>query len=324
MATVTRLGIAHHLRAEPNQFILHYRNGRAVREGAGIAYWFNPLSASVAQLPVEDCETTFVLTERSADLQQLSVQVTLRFRIRDPKRAAERFNFTISLGTGRWTESPLETLANVWAERGQDPARRYLASVPLTDAIRDGAERIRDLLDGALRDDDEIAAMGLGLVDVRVIRVAPTSELEKALQTPTREAIRQTADEAVFRRRAEAVEQERAIKQNELATQIELERRQEALIERRGANRLLEAESDAKDARVRAEAEADATRMIDEAKAHGEKMRVDVWKEASGRVLFGLAFQDFARKIEQIQHLNVSPNLLGQAFEQMLLDGAET
>ena len=41
---------------------------------------------------------------------------------------------------------------------------------------------------------------------MRVAAVAPTAEMEKALQQPTREAIQQNADEATFQRRALAVE----------------------------------------------------------------------------------------------------------------------
>jgi hypothetical protein len=61
MAHITRLAFARHLRAEPNQYILHYRAGDLARRGVGLTYWFYPLSAAVAQVPVEDIETTFVL-----------------------------------------------------------------------------------------------------------------------------------------------------------------------------------------------------------------------------------------------------------------------
>ena len=47
MANVGRFGPLWHLRAEPNQFILHYKGGKVVKSGAGIAYFFNPLSAAV-------------------------------------------------------------------------------------------------------------------------------------------------------------------------------------------------------------------------------------------------------------------------------------
>ena len=102
MAQIRHYPFLYHLRAEPSQFVLHYRRGALVRSGAGLAYWFNPLSAALAQVPVEDCETTFVLQERSADFQEVSVQCTVTYRFSDPARAASRLDFGISLATGAW------------------------------------------------------------------------------------------------------------------------------------------------------------------------------------------------------------------------------
>ena len=297
MATITRLGPVAHLRAEPNQFVLHYRDGRLVRRGAGIAYWFLPLSAALAQVPVEDVETTFVLTERTADFQDVAAQCTLTYRAADPERLAARVNFTISLRTGLWLEQPLERLASFWSQRARRPARAYLASVPLVDAVGRGAEVVRAAMEVALRADSEIAAMGLALVSVQVQRVAPMPDVEKALQTPVREAIQQRADEAVFARRAQAVENERAIKQNELSTEIELARRQEDLIRREGANRLLDAHQKAEAGLVRAAGDADARRLTSAADGDAEARRVSIWQEAPTRVILGLAAQEFAAKI---------------------------
>ena len=222
MATITSLGLISHLRAEPNQFILHYRNGRLTRRGAGLAYWFILLWAAVAQLPVEDVENTFILAERTSDFQEVAVQCTLTYRAVDPEQAAARVNFTISLRTGAWVEQPLGRLASFWSQRARRPARTYLAAVPLVEAVQHGAEVIRGAMEDALRQDAAIRAMGLELVSVQVLRVAPVPDLDKALQTPTREGIQQRADEAVFARRAQAVKKERAIKENELATKVKL------------------------------------------------------------------------------------------------------
>jgi len=345
MAEMSGFSFLRHLRAEANQYVLHYKNGRLTREGAGLAYWFNPFRSALAQVPVEDCETTFLLKERSSDLQEVSVQVTLRYRIADPRIAAARFNFTISLRSGAWMEEPLERLAGVLHQRAQEPARTYLAGVPLEEAIHSGAEVIRGAIESTLKEDGEVAGMGLTLVGVQVIRIVPSAELEKALQTPTRESLQQRADEAVFQRRAMAVEKERAIKENELATEIELARRQEELINRQGENRLLEvrrnaeaeqakveakieredlfSRSHARNAQVRAEGDAGAARLLAQATAEGEARRVEVWQKASGRVLLGLALQEFAGKIDHIQHLNLSPSLFGQAFQQLLLEEAD-
>src|SRR5918999_4191053 len=119
MATITHFGPIAHLRAEPNQYVLHYRNGELARRGAGQAYWFNPLSASIAQVPTEDVETTFLLKERSADLQEVVVQCTITYRVADPERAASRVNFSLETDSGVWAEEPLERLAGLWSQRAQ-------------------------------------------------------------------------------------------------------------------------------------------------------------------------------------------------------------
>ncbi len=341
MATIQRFLFFRHLRAEPNQYILHFRKGRLARSGAGLAYWFQPLAASLAQVPVEDVETTFVLRERSADLQELTVQVTLTYRLVEPQTIARRVNFSLSLESGAWLEQPLQRLDGLWARWAQHPVRACLIDLPLVEAVRTGAEQVRAALTAALGGDPAIAEMGLALVNVQVDRVTPTAELEKALQTPTREALQQKADEATFQRRALAVEKERAIKENELATEVELARRQEELIRQEGANQMLavrqeterqrfavEAEVErgvivargtAEQTRLRAAAEVEARRLLLEAETDAEARRVALWRDAPSPVIFGLAAQRFADKVAKIEHLNVTPNLLGDALQELVL-----
>jgi len=342
MAHINRFLFVRHLRAEPNQYILHFRKGRLLRHGAGLAYWFLPLSAAVAQLPVEDVETTFMLGERCADFQEVAVQVTLTYRVVDPKKAALRINFSISLDTGAWVEQPLQRLANLWAHWSRHLVRASVMAMGVSELLRVGPDRIRTALDEGLRGNASIADMGLALVSVQVDRIAPAPELERALQTPTREAIQQKADEATFQRRALAVEKERAIKENELATEIELARRQEDLIRRQGDNQMLavkqeierqrlsaegEAErvqiaarGQAEAVRIRSDAEAEARRKMIEVEAEAEVRRVEAWKGAPPSVVLGLAAQRFADKVQTINHLNLTPDLVGDVLKRMLLD----
>jgi hypothetical protein len=215
----------------------------------------------------------------------------------------------------------------------------------LVEAVRSGAQVIQQALEKSLREDPEIEAGGLALVSVQVARVAPSAELEKALQTPTREALQGKADEAVFQRRAMAVEKERAIKENELATEIELARRQEQLIRQQGANRLqairqdaeaekakveaeverklLAADAAAKETRLTAQADAEAKRVVGEASADAEARHVAAWQEAPARVVFGLALSQFAGKIERIQHLNLTPDLFGDLLRKLVEEQAD-
>jgi len=341
MAHITRLGLLRHLRAEPNQYILHYRRGKVARSGLGLAYWFLPLSAAVAQVPGEDVETTFILGERSADFQEVTVQVTLVYRVADPVQAAQRTNFSIALNTGLWVEQPLQRLNNLWANWSRHPVRACLIARPVVDIVRSGADETREALEKALRENPAVESVGLELVSVQVDQVTPTAELEKALQTPKREEIQQKADEAVFQRRAMAVEKERAIKENELATEIELARRQEELIRQEGDNHMLAVQQEADQAKFSVEAEAErevisargtaeATDLLSEAEAESkrkllevenaaEARRVELWKDAPPAVTFGLAVQQLATKIEHIEHLNLTPDLLGDTLQRLLL-----
>ncbi len=340
MAYISGPAWLRHLRAEPNQYVLHYSGGNLARQGAGLAYWFSPLSAAVAQVPVEDVESTFVLNERSADYQDISVQVTLSYRIADPERAAQRVNFSISLQNGAWLEQPLERLASLWSRWAQQPVRAALIAMPLVEAVGPGAERVRASLDETLHANTEATEMGLALVAVQLDRVASTAELEKALQTPTRESIQQKADEATFQRRALAVEKERAIKENELATEIELARRQEDLIRRQGANRLLEikqendvqrmsaegeaarliiaAESASRDTRIRAEGEAEAKQLVLAAEDASEERRVLIWKDMPAAVVAALGLKSLAGNVQTIQNLTVTPDMLSTAIQQLV------
>lgn len=328
MAQIRRYPLISHLRAEPNQFILHFKKGRLLHSGTSLAYFFNPLSAALAQVPAEDIETTFLLSELSADLQAVSVQCTLIYRISDPLKAAERINFTIGLETGLWIEKPLTRLDAFWSQKAQPAARGYLATVPVEVAMREGPDTISRAIKAALAGDTEVAALGLACVSAQVIKISPTSEVEKALQTPTRESIQQKADEATFQRRAMAVEKERAIKENELSTEIELARRQEQLIQQQGANQLkavelesaaarskteseaelqrIRAEAEARETAVKAQAEAEAQKLLLEAANGGERERVAIWSQVPARVHFGLAAQEMARHLPKIEHLNLT------------------
>ncbi|MBI5725606.1 MAG: band 7 protein [Planctomycetes bacterium] len=345
MPEIGRFFFMRHLRATPNEFILHYNRGRLDRQGAGISYWFYPLNAAISKVPVEDCETTFVLNERTADFQEVVVQCTLRYRITAPQVAACRVNFTISMSSGAWVEKPLEPLNDFWVQRAQNPARRYLIDVLLVDALCKGAEVIRRAIEEALRADEEVKAMGLTLVSVQVARIAPSAELEKAIQTPAREGLQQKADEAVFQRRALAVEKERAIKENELATEIELARKQEQLIRQHGANALLQvnqqaesekakvqaetarqeiqAKAHARDTETKAHGEANARRLLTAAEAEAEAKRVELWGQAPSKVILGMVLQHLASHVNNIQHLNISPDLLGEALKQFLRERAD-
>ena len=346
MPTITRLPLLplRRLRAEPNQLILHYRGGRLVTKGAGIAYWFSPLSAAIAMLPIEDCQSTFVLNEHSADFQPIKVQSTITYRIADPEKAAGRFNFSLSIDKGVWLEQPLDRLASELAQRALPVVRKLISGQRLEAVLQQGSEQVRAALVQALGSDPEILAMGLQLVNLVIDQIVPSAELEKALGTPMREAVQARADEAQFQRRAQAVEKERAIKENELATELELERRQQELIQKRGENALLQAQQEAasqrtqieaaierqrlqteaaaQQTRVNAQAQAEAQQLLAAQAAAAMREQHAIWRDTPAQAATAMALSQLATKLQSIGHLNITPDLLGQSLTQLLRDQA--
>ena len=156
---------------------------------------------------------------------------------------------------------------------------------------------------------------------MRVAEVAPTSEMEKALRQPTREAIQQQADEATFGRRALAVEKERAIAENELKNRIELTRREEQLVGQSGANERLRAQEQAaaekikalsadERGRLKAQREADEIDLVESARLRAERERAEIQSAIPPEVLTALALAELAGQLGQIDHLTVTPDLI--------------
>ena len=48
-----------------------------------------------------------------------------------------------------------------------------------------------------------------------------------------------------------------------------------------------------------------------------------MWEKASHKVLMGLALQELAGRIDHIQHLNLTPDLVGQVLQRFVIDQAD-
>ncbi|HVQ94605.1 MAG TPA: SPFH domain-containing protein [Mycobacteriales bacterium] len=321
MADITRALLLRHLRGTPTAHIRHLRRGKLAHDGTGLSFWFRPLSAVLSEVPVDDRELPLLFHARTADFQDVTVQASVTYRIADPALAASRLDFSIDPDTGRWRASPLEQLGGLLTETAQQHALDLLARTNLPAALIDSVTAVRDRITAGVAADPRLAETGVQVIGVRVVAIRPEPELEKALQTPTREQVQQDADRATYERRALAVERERAISENELQSQIELARREEQLVTQRGTNARRQAEEAAvatgietearaaRDERLGA-ARANATRALGEAQAAAEAARVDAYRNVPEATLLGLAAQQLAGNLPQIGNLVLSPDLL--------------
>jgi len=334
MADIERFPVLRHLRGTPTGHVRHLRRGKLVHDGTGQAFWFRPLTAVLSEIPVDDRELPLLFHSHTVDYQDVTVQVTLTYRIVDPGAAAERIDFAIDPDTGRWRGNPLEQLAGLLTESAQQYALEVLVRMPLTEALIDGISHVRTAIAMGLAADPRLTETGLTVIGVRVMAIRPEPHMEKALQTPTREAVQQEADRATYERRALAVEREGAIGENELANRIELARREEQLVTQHGTNARRRAEEAAVADRIEVEAEASRERGISQAHADGiratgdaqgaaETARVAAYRDLPHGTLLGLAVKELAANLPQINSLVLTPDLLAPILSRFASGGPE-
>jgi len=321
MADITRFLFLRHLRANPTAHVRHLRKGTLVHDGPGQAFWFRPLTAALSEVPVDDREQPLLFHGRTLDFQDVAVQATVTYRVADPALAATRIDFGIEPDRGVWRATPLEQLGSLLTELAQQHTLDLLARITLTEALAVGMTAVRERIATGLAGDPRLADTGLAVVDVRVVAVRAEPDVERALQTPTREQVQQEADRATYERRALAVEREGAIAENELRNQIELARREEQLVEQRGQNERkraaetaaagrIETQAQAERQGVLAEARAGATRAVGAAEAEAEAARLAAYRDLEAATLLGLAVKELAGNLPRIGTLTLTPDLL--------------
>ena len=65
---------------------------------------------------------------------------------------------------------------------------------------------------------------------------------------------------------------------------------------------------------LEAAAEAERIRLVEGARAEAEQQRAAIYRDMPPAVLLGLAAREFAGKLDTIEHLNVTPDLLAAAL----------
>jgi regulator of protease activity HflC (stomatin/prohibitin superfamily) len=335
MATITRYPGLRHFLGSPTGAVVHLRSGHVAHRGVGQAFWYRPGTSVLSEVPVDDQELPVLFHATTRDHQDVTVQVNVTYRFADPALVSQRLDFSIDPDTGAATTSGRDQVATIVGQLAQSLATDHLAAVPLTTALAQGVSEVRALLADALTTDARLASTGIEVLGVHVLAVRPESDVERALQTPLREQVQAEADRSTYERRALAVERERAISENELASKIELATRRERLVAQEGANLRREAEETAAAALVEAKAAAKRRDLTSASKAEeirrlGEadnaKFRtvMDVYEGMDRSTILAVAMRDLAGALPQIGNLTITPDLLSGALASLLGTGAGT
>ncbi len=324
------------IKVEPTTFVLQYRRGQVVREGAGLAFTYFAPTTSLVLVPIGSVDVPFIFEEVTADFQQVTVQGQVTYRIADPKRLAQLMNFTLApSGRGYSSEDP-SRLGQRIMSHVQVLTHDALKAVPLREAVGSADTFVASLLDG-LRATESLTALGIEVLGLSILAIKPTPETARALEADAREKILRQSDEAIYARRNAAVELERSIKENELNTEIAVENKKRQVREaqmdaemsiQQKRRDLREAEMAAsialeerkKDlvelttANARQEADAKAygiaTAMKALAGTDPKTLQALTTVGMDPGQLVAMAFKEMSERADKIGQLNVSPELL--------------
>ena len=317
MADIDRFPIFYRLRADVSSHIQLFSKGKLRKGGRGLAFWFLPSGSSITETPMDDRELPFLIKAQSSDFQDLTTQGTILWRVADPEKLADRIDFTIDLKTGHYVAGPMQQIGNVLVGLVQQFTAQYLRNHDVRGLLQGGPVPVQAQVIQDLEVGQKLSGMGLELIDLTFSSLKPSSELERALQTPTFEALQQKADEATFERRAMAVEKERAIAENTMQNEIEMAAQKRSLIEKEDENAKLRAIAEAETSRISSQSRADNIRLLEDAQIDSERARMEVFASLDPSVVLALAAREFATKLSKIDTLNVTPDMLSNLMEQI-------
>ena len=301
---------------EPTVYVLHYRDGKLVREGAGLSLLYFAPTSTIVAVPMNTADLPFAFQEVTADFQTVTLQGQLSYRVVDPKKLAGLLNYALD-DKGQYKSDDPSKLAERLLMAAQAEMRGVVKAQPLKAALISVDGLAAKGLEG-LRASGLAERHGLEILAFSLVGVRPTPETAKALEAEAREALLRDSDKAIYARRTAAVVEERMVKETELETEraveerkrkvreaqmqadIALEQQRAALIDRR-------VENDKKDSDSRAYA---IEKTLGPLKEIDWRLLLALGGGTDARLMMASAFEKMAENAGKIGNLTITPEVL--------------
>jgi hypothetical protein len=331
------------IKSQPTVHLMQFRGGKVVREGAGQSFFYYAPTTTLVAVPVASQDRPFILELVTADFQSVTVQGQVTYRVADPRRMSALMDFSLGKDGQSYVSEDPKRLGDRVAMQVEVIVQQAVQALDLKRALRASALIARSAQQ-ELAAQPEIAALGLEILGVSIMAVKPTPDIARALEAESRESNLKAADDAVYLRRMSAVENERAIRQNELDTDIAVEQKKRQIRETQMQAKaaLMRKENELRNEQMAADVALELqrkdfvdgqvrnSRTIADAEAHRVGVVMQALEKADPRTVQALAavgmqpaqliaqaFGGIADKAERIGQLNVSPELL-----QALMSGS--
>ena len=310
----------------PNDYVMVVKNGKIVKQGLGLSLLYNELTTNIMVAPSTAFDGAFAFDDLvTSDYQRVCVQGVTTYMLTDYEKATQMLDFSYNKGAAVYekiavTMALLEKRINniIKAIIIREVSRKDVRTV-----IRCADEMAKVIVD-KLEADESITKLGVSIVGVNILGINPNAETRKALEAAAREEILKEQDDAIYKRRNAAIEQERLIKENELNTEMKVAQKEHEIKERKLEGRLSLEEKE-KDRRIKMQKnELEEKIKLEEKNGEFVKLEVENSKKRAEEQAFAVAQMVKAYEnanvalIEACALANMDPKtLMAKAFMEL-------
>jgi len=325
-----------YVKTNPNTFLIQYKKGQVKRQGSGLSFWYYAPTTSLVAIPTGSTEAPFIFKEKTQDFQEITVQGQVVYRVKDPEKLAQMMNFSLDLENDQYASEDPKKLNDRILNLVQVKTQNNIESLTLREAIA-AAQPLVNKVTGSLNASEVLEKLGIEVVDLNILAIKPTPETARALESAVREQLLEEADDALYKRRNGSIDQERAIKENELNTELAIEGKQQQIKESKlqAEMALQEQRRNMKQKEMAANIDQEQQRQeLVELSTENERKQADVkayeiaaTMDALSRIkpevleamtmakldakqLMALGLREFAGNVDKIGQMNISPDLI--------------
>ncbi|MHA1274950.1 MAG: SPFH domain-containing protein [Promethearchaeota archaeon] len=282
-----------HYKGMPGDYIIKYRGGKIKKAGRGLTFFYTKYKTNIVAIPAVTIDANFIFNELTKNYQSITLQGHYTYIIRDPKKMSLILDYTIDPETNQYLTNDPEKLELRITNIIQMETRTKVESMDLEQSLQVSKDLAIEVLE-SVKESPLLKEMGVDVLSITFTSIRPTPEIAKALEADYREALARKADEAIYERRAAAVEQEQKIKENELNTQITLEKQKQELIDLEGENIIRKSQYEAK----------------------ANELQLSPYLNLEPKLVLALALKELALNAEKIGNLTITSEILSQLLNQ--------
>ncbi|GAA0180841.1 SPFH domain-containing protein [Clostridium sediminicola] len=326
---------------QPRDYVIVYKNGKVIKEGTGLSFFYYAPRVSMIKVPLISTETPFIFQELTSDFQTITIQGHVTYRIVDQKKVSEVLNFTLNSKGDKYVSDDPQKLSQKVINIIRVVMKKAIENIKLKEAVTT-SDVIANRVLSDIRANNEIDLLGIEILGMSILSILPNKETARALEASAREEILEKADEAIYERRNASINQERIVKENEFNTEIAVENKKQQVLEKKleserfaqeKQNKIIEekmifdTELEEKRAKLidlsvensKAEADSKAYALSAVMKSL-EDIEPSVLEtlskmEMKPEKLIAIAFQDLADNAQKIGQLNITPDLLQEVIK---------